>query len=117
MGSSISNRSNDDSIMPKVCRDIIDLGATGHGCTAFIGVKATQFTVRANGIPILRILDPALPHTITNPNKPPPCIAHNGAKVNLGSFTVRAQGRSIARVGDSFDMGAMAFGSNNVRAG
>ena len=67
--------------------------------------------------PILRIFDPALPHTITNPSPPPPCIAHNGAKVNLGSFTVRAQGKSIARVGDSFDMGTMIDGSNTVRAG
>ncbi len=117
MGSSISNRSNDDSIMPKVCRDIIDLGATGHGCTTFIGVKATQSTVRANGIPIIRLFDPALPHTIQNPSPPPACIAHNGAKVNLASFTVRAEGKGVARVGDSFDFGAMAFGSNNVRAG
>ena len=113
MGSSISNRSNDDSIMPKVCRDIIDLGATRHGCKAFIGAKATQFTVRANNKPILRILDPALPHTIPTPI----CKPHMGARVNIGSFTVRAQGKSIARVGDSFDMGTMIDGSNTVRAG
>ena len=40
-----------------------------------------------------------------------------GARVNIGSFTVRAQGKSIARVGDSFDMGTMIDGSNTVRAG
>ena len=32
--------------MPKVCREG-DLGATGHGCTAFIGVYATQGEVFA----------------------------------------------------------------------
>jgi uncharacterized Zn-binding protein involved in type VI secretion len=100
--------------MPKVCRDIIDLGATGHGCDPVIGVKATQFTVRANNKPILRILDPALPHTIENPI--PPCISHM-EKVNSCSLTVRANSIGVARVGDSFDMGAMIDGSNNVRAG
>lgn len=114
MGISSNSSSLDIGIMPKLCRDL-DLGATGHGCDPVIGVKATQFTVRANNKPILRILDPALPHTIENPI--PPCISHMGARVNIGSFTVRAQGKSIARVGDSFDMGAMIDGSNNVRAG
>ncbi len=99
--------------MPQICRDIIDLGATGHGCTAFIGVKATQFTVRANGISIVRLLDPALPHTIPTPL----CTAHLGAKVNMASMTVRASGKPVARIGDSFDFGMMIDGSNNVRAG
>ena len=98
--------------MPKLCRDY-DLGSTGHGCDPVIGVQTTQFTVRANNKPILRILDPALPHTIPTPI----CNPHMGARVNIGSFTVRAQGKSIARVGDSFDMGTMIDGSNTVRAG
>ena len=99
--------------MPKLCRDL-DLGATGHGCDPVIGVKATQFTVRANNKPVARLNDPTLPHTI--PSTIPPCIPHMG-KVNLASMTVRANGIGVARVGDSYDFGAMIDGSSNVRAG
>lgn len=99
--------------MPKLCRDL-DLGATGHGCDPVIGVKATQYTVRANNKPVARLNDPTLPHTI--PSLIPPCIPHMG-KVNIGSSTVRAQNIPVARVGDSYDLGAMIEGSNNVRAG
>ena len=99
--------------MPAVCRDIIDLGATGHGCTPVIGVVATQSTVKANGIPIVRLNDPALPHTWPTPL----CRAHLGAKVNMASMTVRVNGIGVARTGDSFDMGAMLPASPNVFAG
>ena len=74
--------------MPKLCRDY-DLGTTGHGCDAVIGVQTTQFTVRANNKPVARLNDPTLPHTIPRP-PPPPCEPHM-AKVNIGSSTVRAQ--------------------------
>ena len=100
--------------MPKLCRDY-DLGTTGHGCDVVIGVEATQFTVRANGIPVARLNDPTRPHTRPAP-PPPPCIPHM-AKVNVGSSTVRAQGISVARVGDSYDGGQMIEGSNNVYSG
>ena len=99
--------------MPKLCRDY-DLGATGHGCDPVIGVQATQFKVRANNKPVARKGDPTRPHTI--PSLIPPCIPHMG-KVNIASMTVRASGKSVARVGDSFDFGMMIDGSNNVRAG
>ena len=99
--------------MPKLCRDL-DLGATGHGCDAVIGVKATQYTVRANNKPVARLLDPTLPHTI--PSLIPPCIPHM-EKVNSASTTVRANGIPVARVGDAYDMGQMIEGSSNVRAG
>lgn len=98
--------------MPKLCRDS-DLGSTGHACDGVIGVKATQFTVRANGKPVARLNDPTKPHTILVGLY---CVAHMG-KVNIGSTTVRAQGKSVARVGDSYDMGQMIQGSSNVRAG
>ena len=100
--------------MPAICRDTTDLGSTGHPCTAVIGVKATQFTVRANGMPIVRLLDPALPHTWLVGIY---CVPHPGAVVNVASTTVRAEGKGVARVGDSFDMGQMIEGSNNVSAG
>ena len=103
--------------MPKLCRDL-DLGSTGHGCTPAIPVKATQSTVRANGKPVARLHDPTLPHTIDVPDEEEgfTCVAHMG-KVNLASMTVRANGIGVARVGDSYDFGAMIDGSSNVRAG
>lgn len=100
--------------MPAVCRDIIDLGATGHGCTAFIGVVATQSTVRANGIPIVRLFDPALPHTWPVDTY---CVPHLGAKVWTASMTVRVNGIGVARTGDFFDFGVMLPASPNVFAG
>ena len=99
--------------MPAVCRDIIDLGATGHGCTPVIGVVATQSTVKANGIPIVRLNDPALPHTWPVGIY---CVPHLLAKINLASATVLAQGKGVARTGDSFDRGAMLPASPNVFA-
>ncbi len=113
MGSSRCSCYLDFGIVPKLCRDY-DLGSTGHGCDPVIGVQATQFTVRANGIPVARLNDPTRPHTI--PSTIPPCIPHM-AKVNVGSTTVRAQSISVARVGDSYDGGQMIKGSNNVYSG
>ncbi len=98
--------------MPSVCREG-DLGKTGHTCTAFIPAFATQRSVFANGIPLNRVMDPAMPHTIFVPEE---CVPHNGAKINMGSPTVFAWGIPIARDGDSFDFGAMIKGSPNVFA-
>ena len=61
--------------MPAVSRDRIDLAKTGHGCTAVIGVKATQGSVFANSTAILRPGDPTLPHTILV-CCPPKCVGH-----------------------------------------
>ena len=97
--------------MPNVCRQG-DLGATGHTCTSFIGVFATQRSVFANRIPLNRVRDPAMPHTIFEPMK---CVPHP-SKINMGSPTVFAWGIPIARVGDSFDFGRMIKGSLNVFA-
>ena len=92
-----------------------DLAATGHLCTAVIGVEATQFSVIANGISVLRLGDPTFPHTI---KCGPICCGHAGPPVvNIGSSTVFAKGIPIARIGDSTDFGAMIQGSDNVFAG
>ena len=99
--------------MPAVCRDIIDWGRTGHLCTPFIGVVATQSNVRANGISIVRLLDPAFPHTWPVPQ----CVPHLGARVWTASMTVRVNGIGVARTGDFFDFGAMLLASPNVNAG
>ena len=101
--------------MPAVSRDRIDLARIGHGCTAIIGVKATQGSVFANGKPVLRPGDPCLPHTIPT-CCPPMCISHF-AKVNMGSRSVFALGKPVARNGDSTDFGALFQGSFNVFAG
>ena len=98
--------------MPSVCRNY-DLGRTGHGCTSVIGVKTTQSTVFANGIPVARLRDPARPHKI---KKGIICVGHS-ARVNRASNTVFAVGIGVARIGDSYDKGRMIRGSNNVFAG
>ena len=50
--------------MPAISRDKIDLARTGHTCTFFIGCEASQGSVMANGIAVLRPGDRCLPHTI-----------------------------------------------------
>jgi len=101
--------------MPAISRDLRDLAKTGHGCTKVIPVKATQRSVIANGSAVLRPGDPLLPHTIPV-CCPLRCVGHK-AVVNSGSRTVFAEGRPVARVGDSADFGAMIQGSANVFAG
>jgi len=100
--------------MPAVSRNRIDLARTGHACTTKIGVRASQFSVFANGINVLRPGDRLLPHTILV-CCPLKCVGH-GAKVNRGSPNVFIQGVPVARRGDSADFGSMIQGSPNVFA-
>lgn len=95
-----------------LCRHA-DLGRTGHICTTVIGARATQNSVFANGIPVLRQGDPAFPHLIREGLF---CVGHS-ARVNSGSRSVFCLGIPVARVGDSFDFGRMIRGSRNVFAG
>lgn len=97
--------------MPRVSRNM-DRCRTGHPCTGSAPVKATQFTVFANGKPLLRKGDPVVPHTILVGIK---CLIH-GAKVNRASTTVFADGIGVARRGDSTDKGAMTGASDDVVA-
>ena len=101
--------------MPAISRNVVDLARTGHTCDFVIGCKATQGSVMANGIAVLRPGDRCLPHTIQT-CCPLRCIPHP-AKVNMGSGSVFALGIPVARVGDSTDMGALFQGSPNVFAG
>ena len=98
--------------MPRLSRDK-DRCRTGHGCTGSAPVNTTQYTVFANGKPVLRKGDPVTPHTIPSGDE---CVFHP-AKVNLGSFTVFAEGIGVARRGDSTDKGAMTGASEDVLAG
>ena len=103
--------------MPAISRHIRDLAATGHTCTAVIGVKASQFSVYANGSAVLRPGDRLLPHTILVCT-PDGCYCEShSAKVNRGSRTVFAVGKPVARDRDSADRGRMIQGSRNVFAG
>jgi|TARA_B110000196_G_scaffold264876_1_gene237589 uncharacterized Zn-binding protein involved in type VI secretion len=103
--------------MPAISRHRRDLAFTGHTCTRFIGVKASQFSVYANSSAILRPGDRLLPHTILKCT-PDGCYCEShSAKVNRGSRTVFAVGKPVARDRDSADRGRMIQGSRNVFAG
>jgi len=100
--------------MPSVCR-VGDSLSTGHGCSGSTTIASsnTDRTVRVNGIAAIVVGAP----TVSHPFPPdPPCAPHV-ANLNAGSGTVRINGISIGRVGDSADAGAMTSGSGNVNAG
>jgi uncharacterized Zn-binding protein involved in type VI secretion len=101
--------------MPAISRHLIDRAKTGHPCTSSIGCSATARSVFINGSAVLRPGDRLLPHTILV-CCPLRCVGHS-AKINRGSNTVFAEGRPVARRGDSADMGSMIGGSFNVFAG
>jgi len=101
--------------MPRISRDKIDLAATGHGCDATAGCIATARSVYINGKRVLRPGDRLLPHTILICGERCYCLNHP-AKVNRGSFTVFAEGKPVARKGDSADRGRMIHGSPDVFA-
>ena len=102
--------------MPQISRNN-DKASTGHSCSSTAGVDASQFSVFANGIAVVRPGDKLQPHTILRCfGKKCVCVPHR-AQVNSGSGSVFAQGVPVARVGDSADRGAMIQGSPNVFAG
>tara|TARA_R110000796_G_scaffold23116_1_gene66612 strand:+ start:611 stop:916 length:306 start_codon:yes stop_codon:yes gene_type:complete len=101
--------------MPGISRHK-DLAATGHLCSLVAPCIATARSVFVNGTRVARRDDPLKPHFIRNPEKPPLCIPHL-AKINRGSPTVFAEGKPVARRGDSADKGAMIVASRDVLAG
>ena len=102
--------------MPSVCRHK-SLAATGHGCDKVVPIIATAFSVKVGGKKIGRMLDRLMPHLIECVC-PGCCCMNHPAKVNRGSTSVYAEGRPVARKGDSADGGAMITGNfNNVFAG
>lgn len=98
--------------MPLISRDK-DLARTGHTCTFIAPVLASQGTVFANGISVLRQGDRVAPHFIRRGIK---CVGHY-AKVNRGSRTVFVKNIPVARRGDSTDFGKLIRSSFNVFAG
>ena len=103
--------------MPGISRDRIDRARTGHLCHTSIGCKATASSVFINGRRVLRPGDRLLPHTIlVCIGDDCYCVGHP-AKINRGSRQVFAEGKPVARRGDSADRGSMSRGSPNVFAG
>jgi uncharacterized Zn-binding protein involved in type VI secretion len=99
--------------MPAISRDKIDRAKTGHSCSTTASCIATAGSVFINGIKVLRPGDKLKPHVIRAGKY---CIPHK-AKINRGSRTVFAEGKPVARRGDSADQGALMKGSPNVFAG
>jgi len=99
--------------MPAISRDKIDRAKTGHACSGTAPCIATAGSVFINGIKVLRPGDKLKPHVIRAGKY---CIPHK-AKINRGSRTVFAEGKPVARRGDSADQGALMKGSPNVFAG
>ena len=104
--------------MPAISRHR-DRCRTGHKCTKSAPVLTSQYTVFANGKPLLRRGDQVKPHTrlvLGPPPLYPKCLIHT-ASVKGSSRTVFAQGIGVARRGDRADKGAMTGASRNVFAG
>ena len=104
--------------MPAISRHK-DRCRTGHKCSGTAPVNASQYTVFANGKPILVRGDKVAPHVLPNPAyppTPPKCIPHK-AKLTGSSFTVFVKGIGVGRRGDKADFGAMTGASFNVFAG
>ena len=94
-----------------------DATTTGHGCNTTTTVTGPSTDVFCNSKGVERKTDPTAAHTIPNSASPPVCVSHSGAVINAGSDTVFVNGKSIARIGDSCDAGAITEGSTNVFAG
>ncbi len=98
--------------MPAISRNK-DRCKTGHLCSKTAPVNASQFSVFANGKPILVKGDRVAPHTILFKKK---CIGHK-AKLSGSSNRVFVNNIGVGRRGDKADFGAMTGASDDVFAG
>ena len=107
-----------NNAMPRISRHR-DICRTGHGCSKTAPVLCSQFSVFANGKPLLKRGDRVAPHVRKNPSFPPslpPCISHK-AKLTGSSRTVFVKGIGVGRRGDRADFGAMIGAARTVHAG
>jgi uncharacterized Zn-binding protein involved in type VI secretion len=105
-----------NTAMPRISRHK-DRCRTGHACSTTAPVNASQYTVFANGKPILKRGDRVAPHFILKTaGGRPRCINHP-AKLSGSSFTVFVKGVGVGRRGDRADRGAMTGASFDVFAG
>ena len=103
--------------MPRISRNK-DRCRTGHLCSTTAPVNASQYSVFANGKPILKRGDRVAPHFILKTaGGRPRCINHPDAKLSGSSFTVFVKGVGVGRRGDRADRGAMTGASFDVFAG
>lgn len=102
--------------MPPAAR-MQDNVTTGHGCDVTTTILEGSPNVIIEGLGAAYQGAMLTPHTITNPapSPAPPCIPHT-AKVNVGSSTVKVNGKSLARIGDSADAGSIISGAKKVIA-
>ena len=99
--------------MPAVSRKG-DTTTTGHICVSTTTLDTPgQGTCYANSILIARITDP----TVSHPYPPSPPCANHTSTVKAGSATVFCEGKKVARVTDSADLGALTSGAGTVFAG
>jgi len=98
--------------MPRISRQG-DRCRTGHLCSKSAPVNASQFSVFANGKPILVRGDKVAVHFIKFKTI---CLTHR-AKLNGSSRSVYVKGIGVGRRGDRADLGAMTGASFDVFAG
>ena len=101
-----------NNAMPRISRHR-DRCKTGHLCDPTAPVLASQYTVFAEGKPILVRGDRLAPHKIKAGFR---CIPHP-AKLSGSSRKVFVQGIGVGRRGDKADKGAMTGASFDVSAG
>lgn len=89
-----------------------DTVATGHGCDTTTTILEGSPNVRINGKGAAYAGAALTPHTIPA-GTPPVCVGHS-AVINAGYGRVLVNGKPIARIGDSADLGAISSGSPNV---
>jgi len=105
-----------NTAMPRISRHK-DRCRTGHLCSSTAPVNASQYTVFANGKPILKRGDRVAPHTrLKKVNDKAICIGHK-AKLSGSSRTVFVKGIGVGRKGDRADKGSMTGASFDVFAG
>jgi len=89
-----------------------DTVTTGHGCDTTTTIAQGSGNVLINGRGAAYQNAQLSGHTIPS-GAVPPCIPHS-AQVNAGYGRVLVNGRPIARIGDSADLGQITTGSGDV---
>lgn len=100
--------------MPGVARQQ-DTVTTGHGCDTTTTIAQGSANVLVNGRGAAYQSATLTSHTIPE-GAPPVCVPHT-AQVNAGYGSVLVNGKPIARIGDSADLGQIQTGSGNVLTG
>ncbi len=105
-----------NTVMPAISRHK-DRCRTGHLCSSTAPVNASQYTVFANGKPILKRGDRVAPHFILKKAGGRPRYVGHKAQLSGRSRSVFVGNIGVGRRGDRADSGAMTGASFNVFAG